>query len=80
LKGAAASCAQDPLEVVGVGDVFRQACLHPDDHIVIARDRASGQCNVGEIDVVQFAAGTHDAAARDVDQQAAEKFGSANRH
>ena len=60
------------LEIVGIGDVVRQSRLDADDDIAMARDGATRQGNVGEVDVVQFAAGADDAAARDVHQHAAD--------
>src|SRR5439155_7509497 len=63
--------APQGLEVIGIGDVFRHADLDADDDIAMACDGATRQVNVREGEVVQFAARA-DAAARDVDQEAAD--------
>ena len=64
--------APQRLEIVGIGDVFRHSRLDADDDIVMARDGATRQGNVSEVDVVQFAGWADDAAARDVHQHAAD--------
>ncbi len=65
-------CAPQCFEIVGIGDVFRQSRLDADDDIAMARDGTVRQGNVGEVEVVQFAGGGDDAAARDVHQHAAD--------
>ena len=64
--------APQRFEIVGAGHVFRQPRLDADDDIAIARDRPLRQGHVGGVDVVQLAAGSDNAGARDIHQRAAD--------
>src|SRR5215475_13466345 len=72
LNGAAASCAAQRFEIVGVGHVFRQSRLDADDNVAMARDRPLRQGDVGGVHVVQLAGGRDNADAGNVHQGAAQ--------
>jgi hypothetical protein len=64
-------CAPERFEIVGIGHVFRQPRLDADDNITMAGDCPLRQSHVGNVHVVQLAAGRNDAGARNVHQSAA---------
>ena len=64
--------APQRLEVIGAGDVVRQARLDAHDDIAIARDRALRQGDIGAVDIMQLALGRDDAGPGDVHQDAAD--------